>query len=157
MYKAIIIYKLLCLFTSWEFFTPALADGFLLESEWQQVFSSFQDSLLSIQANLNNAVIGMVSTHLLISKSFSSCINPLVIVLSAPILLISLSSLLLFVTWNHRIVCKKKKEQRKTGFAINKTQQELTCCKTNQPTNQSSNQPTNQKNTKSTRYLKIYF
>ena len=27
-----------------EFFTPALADGFPLESEWQQVSSSLQDS-----------------------------------------------------------------------------------------------------------------
>ena len=28
----------------WEFFIPALADGYLLESEWQQVSSSLQDS-----------------------------------------------------------------------------------------------------------------
>ena len=28
----------------WEFFTPALADGFPLEFEWQQVSSSLQDS-----------------------------------------------------------------------------------------------------------------
>ena len=28
----------------WEFFTPAFADGFLLESEWQQDSSSFQDT-----------------------------------------------------------------------------------------------------------------
>ena len=28
----------------WEFFTPALADGFPLESERQQVTSSLQDS-----------------------------------------------------------------------------------------------------------------
>ena len=28
----------------WEFFTSALADGFPLESEWQQVSSSLQDS-----------------------------------------------------------------------------------------------------------------
>ena len=28
----------------WEFFTPVLADGFLLESECQQVSSSLQDS-----------------------------------------------------------------------------------------------------------------
>ena len=27
----------------WGFFTPALADGFLLEAEWQQVSSSLQD------------------------------------------------------------------------------------------------------------------
>ena len=29
---------------SLELFTSALADGFSLESEWQQVFSSLQDS-----------------------------------------------------------------------------------------------------------------
>ena len=28
----------------WEFFTPALSDGFPLGSVWQQVFSSLQDS-----------------------------------------------------------------------------------------------------------------
>ena len=28
----------------WKFFTPALADGPSLEFEWQQVFSSLQDS-----------------------------------------------------------------------------------------------------------------
>ena len=28
----------------WEFFTPALAKGFSLEFEWQQVSSSLQDS-----------------------------------------------------------------------------------------------------------------
>ena len=28
----------------WEFFTPSLADDFSLEFEWQQVFSSLQDS-----------------------------------------------------------------------------------------------------------------
>ena len=27
-----------------EFLVPAIADGFPLESEWQQVFSIFQDS-----------------------------------------------------------------------------------------------------------------
>ena len=36
----------------WEFFQPALADGFSLESEWQQVSST-----LSILTDLNNAVI----------------------------------------------------------------------------------------------------
>ena len=28
----------------WEFFTPAVADGFPLESEWQQISSIPQDS-----------------------------------------------------------------------------------------------------------------
>ena len=31
-------------FTPWEFFPSVLADGFSLEFEWQQVFSSLQDS-----------------------------------------------------------------------------------------------------------------
>ena len=31
-------------FTPWEFFTSALADGFLLKFEWQQISSSFQDT-----------------------------------------------------------------------------------------------------------------
>ena len=34
----------LLLFTPLEFFTSVLADGFSLESEWQQVFSGLQDS-----------------------------------------------------------------------------------------------------------------
>ena len=38
--------SLLLLFTPLEFFTSVLADGFLLESEWQQVFSGLQDSSL---------------------------------------------------------------------------------------------------------------
>ena len=37
-------------------------------------------TLLSILADLNNAVVWMVSTRPLISKSFSSCTNPLVTV-----------------------------------------------------------------------------
>ena len=28
----------------WEFFTPALANGFLLEPQWQQVSTNIQDS-----------------------------------------------------------------------------------------------------------------
>ena len=39
-----IIIVLLLLFTLLEFFTSVLADGFSLESEWQQVSSSLQDS-----------------------------------------------------------------------------------------------------------------
>ena len=39
----------------------------------------------SILANLNNAVVWMVSTHSFISKSSSPCINPLVTVPRAPI------------------------------------------------------------------------
>ncbi len=38
-----IIYRVVCIIIIiiiWEFLTPALADGFLLVSEWQQVFLS---------------------------------------------------------------------------------------------------------------------
>ena len=28
----------------WGFFTPVLGNGFPMEWEWQQIFSSFQDS-----------------------------------------------------------------------------------------------------------------
>ena len=42
---SIVPYISICLlFTPWEFFTSALADGFSLEFEWQQVSSSLQDS-----------------------------------------------------------------------------------------------------------------
>ena len=44
---------LLLLFTPWNFFLSALADGLSLEFEWQQVSST----LLSILSNLNNAVV----------------------------------------------------------------------------------------------------
>ena len=43
-------------------------------------------TLLSILADLNNAIGWMVSTHPLIFKSSSPCINPLVTVLSTPII-----------------------------------------------------------------------
>ena len=42
-------------------------------------------TLLSILADLNNAIIWMVSTRTLFSKSFSPCNNPFVTLLSAPI------------------------------------------------------------------------
>ena len=42
-------------------------------------------TLLSILANLNNAVVLMISTHSLISKSSSALTNPLVTVPRAPI------------------------------------------------------------------------
>ena len=58
-----------------------LANGFSLESEWQQI----SRTLLSIQTVLNNTVIWMVSTHLPTSKSSSPFSNPLVTVPNAPI------------------------------------------------------------------------
>ena len=50
----------------WEFFLSANADGFLLVFEWQHISSS-------IQADLNNAVVWMVSTRPLNFKSSSPC------------------------------------------------------------------------------------
>ena len=67
-----------------EFFTPALADVFPLilnGSKSPQV----SRTLLSILADFNNAVVWMVSTRPLISKSSSPSTNPLVTVLNAPI------------------------------------------------------------------------
>ena len=59
-----------------EFFTSALADGFSLGSEWQQV----SRTLLSILAFLNNVVVWMVSTCPPTSKSSSPFSNPLITV-----------------------------------------------------------------------------
>ena len=67
----ILLLSLLLLFYSFAF-----ADGFPLESQWQQV----SRTLLSILANLNNAFVWIVPTHPLISKSSSPCTNPLVTV-----------------------------------------------------------------------------
>ena len=39
-----ILLLLLLFVLFWEFFTPVLTDGFSLESEWQEVSSSLQDS-----------------------------------------------------------------------------------------------------------------
>ena len=68
-------------FYSLEFFSSALADGFSLEFEWQQV----SRTLLSILAILNNVVILMVSTRPLIFKSSVPLNNPLVTLPKAPI------------------------------------------------------------------------
>ena len=38
------IFRFFFILIIWEYFTLALADGFPLESEWQQVFSSLQDA-----------------------------------------------------------------------------------------------------------------
>ena len=40
----IIVVVVVFVVTACEFFTPALADGLSQESEWQQIFSSRQDS-----------------------------------------------------------------------------------------------------------------
>ena len=65
----------------WMFFPPALADGFSLEFEWQQVSSSFQD----YSQYSGCSVVGMVSTRPVISKSSSSCSDHLVTVPREPI------------------------------------------------------------------------
>ena len=69
---------------SFQVLTPALADGFSLDFKRQQVSSSLR-TFLSILANLNNAVVWMVSTCPPISKSSSPFTNLLGIVPSAPI------------------------------------------------------------------------
>ena len=43
-YQERFCFSLIIILPIWEFFTPVLADGFPLESEWQQVSSSLQDS-----------------------------------------------------------------------------------------------------------------
>ena len=75
---------LLIIIHSLEVFTSALADGFSLESEWQQV-ASFSRTLLRILAVLNNTVVWMVSTRPPTSKSSSPFSNPLVTIPNAPI------------------------------------------------------------------------
>ena len=52
-------------------------------SDWKS--PQVSRALVGILANLNNAVVWMVSTRPLIFKSYSSYINPLVTVPSAPI------------------------------------------------------------------------
>ena len=69
------------LLSLWDFFTPTLGDGFSVESEWQQVSLSLQDSSQYSERSQQ----WMVSTRLLISKSSSPCTNHLVIVPNAPI------------------------------------------------------------------------
>ena len=59
--------------------------GFCQRAEKAMEHKSDSDTLLSILPILNNAVIWMVSTHPLISKSSSLCTIPLVTVTRAPI------------------------------------------------------------------------
>ena len=58
---------------------------FFLGCEWQKVLSI----LLTILADLNNAVVKMVSTRPVISKSSSLCTNPSVTLPRAPIVIIT--------------------------------------------------------------------
>ena len=83
----IIIIIIIIIIIPWEFFASTLADCLSLEFEWQQVSSSLR-TLLSIMADLNNVVVvWMISIRTLISKSSSPCINPLVLVPRAPIII----------------------------------------------------------------------
>ena len=70
-------------FPSCAFFIPVLTDGLSLNSESKS--TQFSRTLLSILADFNNAVVWMVSTRPLISKSSSPFINPLVTVPREPI------------------------------------------------------------------------
>ena len=75
----------LLFFFSFESFShqhkPIVSHWSLSDNKSLQVYRT----LLRILADLNNAVVWMVSTRPLISKSFSPCINPLVTVSRAPI------------------------------------------------------------------------
>ena len=69
------------------FFTSAMTDGLSLKFQWQQISIIF-GTLLSILADLNNAVVWIVFSRSVIFKSFSPCINFLVTVSRAPITII---------------------------------------------------------------------
>ena len=68
-----------------EAITSMLAGGLLVESAGQQVSSQVSSAICSILADLRNAIVRIVSTRPLISKSWCSCTNSLVFVPSAPI------------------------------------------------------------------------
>ena len=81
LYVFIIIIILLI----WEFFQQAFADVFstgVSDAKFPQVFRT----LLRILADFNNAVVWMVSTRPLISKSSAPCTSPLVTVPKEPII-----------------------------------------------------------------------
>ena len=64
-YKISILQTIINTLLFWEFFTLAFADSFLLELEWHKYPRVFP-MILSILANLINAVVWIVSTHPLI-------------------------------------------------------------------------------------------
>ena len=80
----LVLWFIMIIITSWEFFPSVLANGLPLDFEWHQVFSSLQDSS-QYSGDLNNAVVWMVSTRPLIFNSSSPFINLLAAVPSAPI------------------------------------------------------------------------
>ena len=68
----------------WEFFIPGLQVGF--HWGWSDSMSTqVSRNLLRILADLNSAIVWVVSARILIPNSFSTSTNPLVTVLSAPI------------------------------------------------------------------------
>ena len=67
------------IFLVWEFFITVLAGCFSWSLNYTKS-SQHSRTLLSILVNLNNAVVCMVSTHILISKSASPCTKKLVTV-----------------------------------------------------------------------------
>ena len=80
----IIIIGIIIIITPSEFFTPALSDGFLWrlsDSKSPQV----SRTLLSILADLSNAIVWMFSAHSLISSSSRPLTKPLGTDPSAPI------------------------------------------------------------------------
>ena len=68
----LLLLLLLLLLCSFQSFSSINADGLPLESQWLQV-SSISRTHVSILADLNNAVVWMVSTRPLIYKSSSPC------------------------------------------------------------------------------------
>ena len=80
----ILILLLVLLLFFWEFFSQTIAECFPLEFVWRQVSSSPR-TVLSILADLNNAVIWIVSTRPLIFKSSSPLNNPSLTILRTPI------------------------------------------------------------------------
>ena len=87
------IYKVMLLFYSFSFFTPAFADGSSLESKWVQV-SSRWSTLLSLLSNINNAVVCMLSPCPFISKSSCPSTNAFVLL---PSTLITISITVTFM------------------------------------------------------------
>ena len=78
---SLIMWLIVFIIYSLEFFISALADSLSLEFESPQV----SRTLLNIQAVLNNAIVWMVSARPPISKSSTPFNNPLVTVPKAPI------------------------------------------------------------------------
>ena len=81
----------------WEFFTPIWADG-LLESECDSKSPQVFWTLLSILAYLNNAVVWLVSAHLLIYNSSCPLSKPLGIVPS-PLITVGITVTCIFPTF----------------------------------------------------------